>query len=189
MKKCNVLPTFCALVFQFLGCQAQDPVNIVDPNPAYTACCGADPVEFTDGGYIYVPNVFTPNGDGKNDVFEPIIDYNLVDHISQYTIYQDTTEEPGVGYYNATAFNPTSNPRWWNGKLPDGTLHLGAFEYTIQFAMKDGSYLQVDGRACLVQCGPDASEFTNRNGCFFATQVSNGRLDKGASNKEDDCFK
>jgi hypothetical protein len=188
MKNCIALPTLCALVFQFLGCKAQDPVN-TDPNPVYEACCGAEPVEFTDAGYFYVPNMFTPNDDGKNDVFQPVFDYGLVEYISAYTIYQDTTIEPGLGYYNALPFDPKSNPKWWDGTLPDGSKHIGPFEYTIEFTMKDGSFVVVDGRACLVQCGPDAGEFTNRDGCYFGTQVTNGKFDKGVPNKEEDCFK
>jgi hypothetical protein len=188
MKKCIAFPVLGALVLQFLSCVAQDPVN-VEPNPVYAACCGAEPVEFTDKAYVYVPNMFTPNRDGQNDLFQPVFDYDQVVLVSAYTIYQDTIIEPGAGYYNAPPFSPKSDPQWWDGTLPDGTQHIGPFEYTIEFILRDGSYLQVDGRACLVQCGKDAGEFMDRPGCFFGSQVKDGKFDKGIPNKEEDCFK
>jgi hypothetical protein len=49
----------------------------VEPSPSiipeYATCCGAEPVEITvDTVYkLYVPNSFTPNGDGVNDIFVP----------------------------------------------------------------------------------------------------------------------
>ncbi|HUX83979.1 MAG TPA: PKD domain-containing protein, partial [Chitinophagaceae bacterium] len=37
-------------------------------------CLGYDSIQvrYVDGPQIYVPNAFTPNGDGKNDIFRPI---------------------------------------------------------------------------------------------------------------------
>jgi hypothetical protein len=187
MKKRITFPVLSVLIFQFLACKAQDPI---DSNPIYEACCGAEPVEFTDSKtYVYVPNIFTPNRDGRNDLFEPVFDYSLVEYVSSYTIYQDTIIEPGIGYYNATGFNPKSNPRWWDGIKDDGTEHIGSFEYTIELAMKDGTFVLLDGRACLVRCGADAAEFREREGCFFGTQVTDGKFDKALPNKEEDYFK
>lgn len=188
MQKYLALSALSALVFQFSACKSKDPVN-ADPNPVYATCCGIEPVEYNDGAYVYVPNMFTPNGDGLNDVFQPVMDYDQVEIVSAVIIYQDTIIEPGAIYYNSLPFVPKTNPKWWDGTLPDGTKHIGPFEYVMEFLMKDGTYAFVDGRACLVRCGPDAAEFTTRTGCFFGTQVTNGKFDKSAPNKEEDCFK
>jgi hypothetical protein len=189
MKISFTIPALGALVLQFFACNGQDPINL-DPNPVYASCCGAEPVEFTDAAvYLFVPNVFTPNGDGVNDLFQPVIDYEQVEYVTQYTIYQDTIIEPGEGYYNSGVFFPKTEAKWWDGTLPDGTKHTGPFEYDLEFYMKDGSYLRASGRACLVRCGPDAVEFLTRQGCFFGTQTADGKLNKDAAHKEDDCFK
>jgi hypothetical protein len=191
MKKCFQLTLFCFGLLQFLACAQEPPPPVtVDPNPIYESCCGADPIEYNENGfYVYVPNLFTPNKDGINDVFAPVYADEKVEYISTCIIYQDTIIEPGPIYYDSGYMNPKKKARWWDGKLPDGTQHVGPFEYVIQFVMTDGSYRTIEGRACLVQCGPDAAEFTNRAGCYFGTQAKGTRFDKSAANKEEDCFK
>ncbi|MFN8348463.1 MAG: hypothetical protein U0X91_25900 [Spirosomataceae bacterium] len=56
----------------------------------YEACCGVQPVEFKhSNGSIYMPNVFTPNGDGINDYFYPFISGEILE-IQGFTIFSAT---------------------------------------------------------------------------------------------------
>src|SRR5690554_1415703 len=51
------------------GCRIRDSIKIY----VKEVICG-DP-------YIYVPNAFTPNNDGKNDYFKPYYPYGLVTEV------------------------------------------------------------------------------------------------------------
>jgi gliding motility-associated-like protein len=56
--------------------------------------------------FVYIPNAFTPNGDGRNDVFVPkgigIEDFNMTifDRWGKRLYYTENLEEPFRGWYN-----------------------------------------------------------------------------------------
>lgn len=189
MKSLLAYPLLILSVFQFAACNAQEP----DPvkNPVYESCCGADPIEYNVGkDYVYLPNVFTPNGDGINDVFQPVFDLSRIAKVTQYTMYYDTILEPGPILYSRGSFFPGVNPQWWDGKDQDGKPWVGSFEYDIEFRTVDGDLITFSGRACAIECGTDAAEFKDRKGCFFPSQVNaDGKHDPTLPNKDDGCFK
>lgn len=183
----HLLTTFC-LALCLTGC-AQEPDPIVN-SEIYEACCGLDqPVEYTfDKAYMFVPNVFTPNGDGINDYFAPSIN-EYVYEFDAYLIYTpvgDTVIFASVGY----DVNNIQNTAW-NGLNKDGTPYRGLFKYAITAITPNTSQLmRVEGYACCIVCGPDAAIFQTKPGCFFPVQAgSGGKLNTTASNQESDCFK
>jgi hypothetical protein len=81
MKKINIL-IFCFLAILFNSCEKATDEPVATLPVIYQGCCGTKPVEFTFGlSKVYIPNVFTPNGDGLNDIFFPFTNDDIVDVI------------------------------------------------------------------------------------------------------------
>lgn len=76
---------------------------------------------------LYLPNVFTPNGDNINDLFVPIKDsINFVDEV-KISIYNR---------YGRLVFQTTDPQINWNGKENNdgGDLPVGTYFYTIEYS-------------------------------------------------------
>lgn len=94
------------------GCYAISVVDTLgNESPLSNVVCGDNCPEYR------LPNVFTPNGDGANDVFGPFLPYRGVDRI-QLEIFNRwgqqvfTTEDPDIQWKGT--YKDTSEP------LPDG---------------------------------------------------------------------
>lgn len=178
--------TATLLALNIYSCTGQD--NEKPVNMDYESCCGIEPVEFNLGdAYVYVPNVFTPNGDGINDYFVP--SYNdSVAGIDAYLIFTpvgDTIVFASAGYDPNNIENTT-----WTGLNKDGSVYTGPFKYYISAFLQNGDFIKVEGSACRIVCGPDAEVFKTKTGCFYPSQVNNsGHLDPSLPSNESDCFK
>ena len=179
-------------LLSYLSCTPDDAVK-KDPAPKEVNkdCCGVQPVEWTTdrGGYIFMPNAFTPNGDGVNDVFYPIVNdedfvyFNMV-------VFAGKWDTSGIKLFHQEIINrKDSERRGWNGTFPDGRPYKGLFTYLVTYFNHKGAEYTMGGQgeACAIDCS-DAGEFAERQGCFYPVQAVNGKLDKSKGNQEEDCF-
>lgn len=170
-----------------VACAQEERVQPID-GKIYEACCGAEPVEFTNkDAYIFVANAFTPNNDGINDLFYPIVNEGVLEVIDFviYTAEGDTAlfDRRTVDYNNIKEYA-------WNGLRYDGAVYKGAFKYSMRVVLKSGGLLKVEGKACRIVCEPDAVIFKAKLGCFYPVQASTSRrLDISLPNKESGCFR
>jgi gliding motility-associated-like protein len=88
---------------------------------------------------IFVPSAFTPNHDGKNDVFR----------IANLT-YQRVIEFKIFNRWGQQIFNSTDNKGWdgtWNGNLMD----IGVYNYIIRVIYPDGVEDSFNGNVTLIR--------------------------------------
>jgi len=109
----------------------------------------------TDSVRVFVPNAFTPNGDGVNDNFgAQFMGINSVD----FKIYKGKSK---------LVFQTTSLTEWWNGDY-QGKTKTGMFRYEMQLTTKHGQSLSVAGEFCsLLDSFTDGSRLVHCMDCQY----------------------
>ncbi len=89
-----------------------------------TVCLTPEPV-------IFVPDVFTPNGDGKNDYFKP--SFKFEQPVSyKFTVY----DRNGRTMYHSERYDESG----WDGKMPGRMAFSGeVFVYILEYTLADSS--------------------------------------------------
>jgi gliding motility-associated-like protein len=95
---------------------------------------------------IYMPNAFTPNNDGKNDVFYVMAD-NQITEVKQFAIYNRWGQKV-FGVQNV----PANDPRFgWNGKAEGEEATTQVFAYYVTVKLKDGSEKTIKGTVTIIR--------------------------------------
>lgn len=105
-------------------------------------CAGIDTVNITidDSKAVFVPNIFSPNGDGENDVLY-VFGKGIVK--SELTIFNRWGEK---------VFESDNKNRGWDGVSSVGTpLNTGVFVYYLTVEFYDGSIQRMEGNITLVR--------------------------------------
>jgi CHU_C Type IX secretion signal domain len=158
----------------------------VDGDP-YTACCGAEPVTLKVGQQkVFIPNVFTPNGDCINDIFLPFFEGSDIS-IKNFVIKNNNGDE----VWSSEKTIPIDGRIFWHGKVSKDSTYAGLFHYEITFKVSDKQEISTKGSACSLVCKPNvAMEITNKNKCFFPFQYTKDSLILEFPREvEIDCFK
>ncbi len=119
--------------------------NYIVEVTSYENCKSIDAVQILWAGTpFYLPNAFTPNGDGLNDNFAPIPRYDYVNkyHLSIYNRW-------GQRIYETTDIN-----KGWDGTYKGSPCMLGAYVYRIvyeEFGQQPIESKVVEGTVMLVR--------------------------------------
>lgn len=184
MNKIKRLFLFVLTFSLFFQCKDDDgKIQATDP---YVGCCGTTPVLFTVGNAkLYVPNAFTPNGDGINDTFFPTFN----DKVSKIELFQISTPELGVIYLTLEVDKQNPIINGWNGIDADGNKYSGPFSYAMTVTDDTGYLQSFSGSACSITCDSFATVFKTKTGCFYPAQSDgDGGLDANLPILEEDCF-
>lgn len=88
----------------------------------------------------YVPNAFSPNGDGKNDYFT-IYGDDRIEEVEQLIIF----DRWGGQVFTREHFPPNREILGWDGRNRDQTVSPGVFVYHCQIRMATGETVMVKG--------------------------------------------
>lgn len=107
-----------------VGCRYIDSVTIaVDPSDN-----------------LFVPSAFSPNGDGKNDVFK----------VANFT-FQRLMEFRIFNRYGQEIFSTTDGKRGWDGTWKGQRQDMGVYQYLIRVAFPDGTVETYKGDVTLMR--------------------------------------
>jgi len=106
------------------GCSATDSVYVSTEN-----CCD-----------VAVPDAFSPNGDGRNDIFRIISKGNQ--QMKQFLI---------VNRWGQRVFQTTDQSKGWDGRLNGVPQDMGTYNYYIRYTCTDGRTLEKKGDVILVR--------------------------------------
>jgi gliding motility-associated-like protein len=112
------------------GCESDDEVRIVVP-------CGK--------GAVYMPNAFTPNGDGKNEVFT-IKGYGI-QRVKSFRIFNRW----GQQVFGREHFLPNDRRFGWNGTFNGKPAEAGAYVYIAEVTCNENKPIVVKGTVMLIR--------------------------------------
>nr|WP_261387335.1 gliding motility-associated C-terminal domain-containing protein [Chitinophaga pinensis] len=95
--------------------------------------------ENPQGNKIFVPNIFTPNGDGFNDV---------------HYVYGNTIANVVVRYYNQFGqqiFETKDQRTGWDGTMGGRQQPVGVYIWVLRATLQDGSVVNMKGTVTIVR--------------------------------------
>ena len=122
--------TFTVTVFSAFGCQDSDKVTV-------NVVC--------DKGQVFVPNSFTPNGDGQNDVFYP-----RGVGISKVVAFR-VFDRWGEMIFERTNINLNDDTNAWDGTYKGGKPRPDVYVYTLDAICESGEEIFWKGDITLIR--------------------------------------
>ncbi len=95
---------------------------------------------------VFIPNAFSPNGDGYNDIFTVFGGADL-EEVKSLRIFSRW----GELIYDGQALPPGDYARGWNGEFRGETLPAGLYTYVAEVRMADGQEKAFSGEVELVR--------------------------------------
>jgi gliding motility-associated-like protein len=112
------------------GCAARDRVNVM------VVCNGSN---------VFLPNLFSPNGDGANDVFYP----------RGTGLYKIKTlrvfNRWGETVFEKSSFNANDPSAGWDGNYKGSKLNSDTFIFIMELICENNSVLTLNGNVALVR--------------------------------------
>jgi gliding motility-associated-like protein len=121
---------YVVTVYNAYNCSASDTIRV-------KASCGGD--------HVYIPNVFTPDRDGKNDVFT--IHGSGISNILTFRIYNRW----GEIVFERKNFHPNDLSSAWNGTFKGVEAPTGVYVYFAEMECSSGEKFERKGTVLLTR--------------------------------------
>ena len=119
-------------------------INVTDSNGCRANSDITVRVVCTDKNY-YVPNTFTPNNDGMNDVFYPR--GSSIDRIQSMRVFNRW----GQLVFEKKNFTANSITDGWNGMFQGRPANMDTYVYIIEYLCENGEIVPVKGNVTLIR--------------------------------------
>ncbi len=96
---------------------------------------------------IYIPNAFSPNDDGLNDVWLIYADESLIPRISRALIF----DRFGNLVWEEQNFSPNNVNHGWNGKTLEYYYSPQVFTYFLEYELSNGEVFRLSGDITLIR--------------------------------------
>lgn len=96
---------------------------------------------------VFIPNVFTPNFDGFNDYFAPIVIAPNVQSVQNFQVFNRW----GAVVYEGKNFIPDPFTGGWDGTFKGKPAEVGVYVYLADVLFLDGEVVQYSGDVMLVR--------------------------------------
>ncbi len=131
--------TYSVVITDNNGCVKIDTVTILELT---AGGCGSDTTVVGDSlAYVAIPNAFTPNGDGNNDIFQFWL--NKTSNVEVYIFNRFGSEV----YYSSNQVAGAG----WNGEHSGDQAIEGTYVYMVNVVYLDGSTEQKTGSITLIR--------------------------------------
>lgn len=111
-------------------------------------CSGSDTLNikvFCENSQVYIPNAFTPDNDGKNDVF--MVRAKGIMQVKSMRIFNRW----GQIVFERSNFPPNDPVYGWNGRVNNVEIGPNVFAYTIEVICDDGTPFFYKGNVTLLK--------------------------------------
>lgn len=164
----SFLPHFLFLLVActtlFLSCKKDGNSNVLD------GCCDTPAINAQVGfGHVYVPNVFTPNGDGINDLLVVNGDQNII-LIRSFRV----SDKEGTTVFYAEDVVPNDPTNAWDGTV-NAKYKNGVYSIVMVVEAFDNATATLQGKVCNYRCLDSGEEDPiSDTGCQFPVQGEDG---------------
>ncbi|MGB4848209.1 MAG: gliding motility-associated C-terminal domain-containing protein [Saprospiraceae bacterium] len=175
--KFRIIFYFIALSIISLSCN-HDKVSVLE------GCCGNPALDEAIGnGHIYLPNIFTPNGDNINDLMTVYGDSILL------IINMQIKNSDGRKVFETSNIIPGISQSSWDGYV-DGVVKKGLYTVSLEIEAEDGTIGNFESKVCNFPCGDtDMTEKISGTGCQFPAQNDDGHYNSNLNSYEQsDCY-
>ncbi len=94
---------------------------------------------------VYIPNTFSPNGDGLNDIFYINAGQDFIEEVTYFQIY----DRWGYKIFEKERFAPNDPAYGWDGMFRNKKVNSAVFVYWALIKFKDGESILYKGDVTL----------------------------------------